>query len=240
MQNQQQISEVAATSFPFAIIQVLLWKWRDFLGNNSACLTLSCIWLLIPGACSCSVSRSQLATYSRAEMSSCFLSDRRRGTGTSVALSNWLLCKLKLYFYEETNLCCLSVRCCTWKTGDGSTVLWACTGLFLLQLVAFFPHFFFSGYRGKRFYFLHTAACRSELWPSNCNRSCCFVYFRAPFIWKSLVSNAVTQEGFWQSFRNGAYSLKCFLKLSSLQSTDIANGVEAKGNCTVGFQVFAF
>lgn len=71
VQNQQQIQETTSTLLPFAIVKVLLWRWRDFLGRNStACLILNCICYLAHRAYYCSASRSQLTTCRRAEAGS--------------------------------------------------------------------------------------------------------------------------------------------------------------------------
>lgn len=102
VQNQQQIWEAISMLLPFAIVKVLLWRWRDFLGRNStACLDLSCICLLIHRAYCCSASRSQLATCRRAEAGSCLSPKGRRNIGNWVALGNVLVglhVKCKVYF----------------------------------------------------------------------------------------------------------------------------------------------
>jgi len=52
--------------------------------------------------------------------------------------------------------------------------------------------------------------------------------------------NAMTQKSFWQSFRNDGYSLKCFLKLSYLRSTDKVNSDENEGISLLGLKSLLF
>lgn len=102
MQNQQQIWEVTSTWLSFAIVKVLLWRWKAFLGRSStACFNFNCICLLIHRANCWSASRSQPTTSRTPEAGSCLSPDVGRNIGTSVALrsvSAGLCVKCKVYF----------------------------------------------------------------------------------------------------------------------------------------------
>lgn len=176
MQNQQQIWEVTSTWLSFAIVKVLLWRWKAFLGRSStACFNLNCICLLIHRANCWSASRSQPTTSRTPEAGSCLSPD----VGRNLELQwhsgvFWLACvwSARSISPEETNPHCISVEHGTWKSGEGSkqTTL-------LLHLTAFFKHFLLvCGYLGKYIVmFFRTAACQSQPASNNYSGSCCLL-----------------------------------------------------------------
>ena len=159
-----------------AVIKVLLWGWRDFLGRNTtACLNLSCICSLIRRAYCCCARGSQRATCRRAEAGSCLSPEARRNTSISAALSGVLAglsvkCKVHCPWRNKPSLTvCKMQHFLKWR--GLKTVSWARTRSFLLQLILLF-----CGYMGKYVLMVfRTVACHSQPLHSNYSGSCCLL-----------------------------------------------------------------
>lgn len=124
MQNQHQIWKATSILLPLAIIKVLLWRRRDFLGRNStACLNLNCICLLIHRAIllQCQQEPASYLKESRGRQLPVLRGEKEYWNFSGIPQHfGWLVREVQGVFPLKKHKPSLHVcTCSTWKSGEG-------------------------------------------------------------------------------------------------------------------------